>query len=122
MTYHYYWCSRGNKSRVKESSDINRTSKRTQSHCSAFINVSFFLQCECKKGILLISFTFIQASLSVDGSVSIRACLDHVFHECDPASIPLNSTQKLDLDHILSQVLLLNLYLRFHFNIRVTMI
>lgn len=37
---HYYWCSRGNMDRTKEESEMNRISKRTQRHCSAFINVS----------------------------------------------------------------------------------
>ncbi|GMR54253.1 hypothetical protein PMAYCL1PPCAC_24448, partial [Pristionchus mayeri] len=76
----YFWCSRGNKKRTKEKSQLNRVSKRTQSHCSAFINVWM-----------------------VAGGISVRACLDHVNHDCDPTMIPLNPTQRKDLDHILTQ-------------------
>ncbi|GMR44131.1 hypothetical protein PMAYCL1PPCAC_14326, partial [Pristionchus mayeri] len=79
-TLQYYWCSRGNKSRTKEDSQLNRISKRTQSHCSAFLNVS----------------------IGEEG-VTVRACLDHVHHECDPAAIPLNQQQKEYLNFILTQ-------------------
>ncbi|VDO39941.1 unnamed protein product [Haemonchus placei] len=69
--YAMYRCNRAGTFKTSGTIRSGCTSKKTQSHCSAFLRTSEY----------------------TDGSVDVTCCFGHIFHELDPTALRLNERQ-----------------------------
>ncbi|VDL87302.1 unnamed protein product [Nippostrongylus brasiliensis] len=79
--YAMYRCNRAGHFRTSGTIRIGCTSKKAQSHCSAFLRISAY----------------------TDGSVDVTCCFGHIFHELDPTALRLNERQTAVLQKLIEE-------------------